>query len=171
MARPFHLTELEEKPVHDVEIVARPAERDALARRCGLLSLDSLTAHLTVRTDAAGEIVVAGRLKAEVVQECVVTLEPVANTIDTPFEQHYTRRPQSLAADLVIGPKDAEPAEPIEGDSIDLGELVAQHLSLALDPYPRAPDADQQLPLPGDDKPAGDSPFAVLASLRGRARK
>ena len=28
---------------------------------------------------------------------------------------------------------------PLEGDTLDLGELVAQSLALALDPWPRAP--------------------------------
>ena len=98
-------------------------------------------------------------------QECVVSLEPVADTISAPFEQRYTTKPQETAVDLVIGPDESEPPEAVTGDSIDLGELVAQFLSLSINPYPRAPDADLDKAL-GDGELAADGPFAVLAQLR-----
>ena len=36
---------------------------------------------------------------------------------------------------------ESDAAEPFDGDAIDIGEAVAQQLALALDPYPRAPEA------------------------------
>ena len=66
---------------------------------------------------------------------------------------------------MVIRPEDSEPPEPVIGDSIDLGELVAEYLSLAINPYPRAPDADAEAAQYLSDTPA-DSPFAALAKLR-----
>jgi hypothetical protein len=55
----------------------------------------------------------------------------------------------------------------VVGDSIDLGELVAQYLYLSINPYPRAPDADTQSAEIAS-KTQDDGPFAVLAQLRGR---
>ena len=166
-SRPFQLAEFSNAPEHHVELAASETEREALAARNSVLSLDKLEAQLTVRRVAVGDIVVEGKLNAELVQECVVTLEPVGDTVSAPFDQRYTQNPPALAADLEVGPDDIEPPEPIIGDSIDLGELVAQFLSLSINPYPRAAEADAQAEqiLP---KPPEDGPFSVLAQLRDR---
>lgn len=169
LSRPFHLAELAEDPERKVVIETTEAERKALAERCLLLSLDALEAQLTVRSDAVGEIVVEGHLRAEVVQECVITLEPVAESVAGPFEQRYTPHPADPAANLEIGPDDVEPPEPVVGEAIDLGELVAQYLSLSLNPYPRAPDTDAQADQYRAD-PQRDGPFAVLSKLRDRGQ-
>ena len=167
LSRPFHVAELAEDPERKVEITTTAAEREALAARYSLLSLDALTAQLTVRGFGPGEIVVEGQLQAQVVQECVVTLEPVAESVAGPFEQRYTLYPSVPEDDLETGPDDIEPPEPAIGGVIDLGELIAQYLSLSLNPYPRAPDADA---LEGQFRADSqrDGPFAVLSKLRER---
>jgi uncharacterized metal-binding protein YceD (DUF177 family) len=167
LSRVFHLAEFTDVPEHDVEIVATRAECEALAARYSLLSLDSLSAQLTVRKDIGGEIVVEGRLQAQLVQACVVTLEPVSDTLEATFDQRYTLHPTDPEDDLEIGPDDIEPPEPVIGDSIDLGELVAQYLFLSINPYPRAPDADAQSAEIAS-KTQDDGPFAALAQLRDR---
>lgn len=143
-------------------------ERRRLAARFGLLSLDRLVALLAVTRGASGiPIRVKGRLQASVVQRCIVSLEPVASEIDEPVEAEYgpasTEGPEE-----VVRLDEPDPPEPLEGDSLELGELVAQHLSVALDPYPRkqgaeAPEWTPPGPAPGVDDP--DKPFSVLASL------
>jgi hypothetical protein len=76
---------------------------------------------------------------------------------------------------LVVLPADAALSEDPDGpDEIqadatghfDLGEALAEELSLSLNPYPRAPGA--QLPDAEDDeaKAAPRNPFAKLAALR-----
>lgn len=165
LSRPFRLAELADVPEHKIKIVTATAERGSLAERYSLLSLDALEAQLTVRSDVSGEIVVEGHLQAQVVQQCVVTLEPVIETVAFPFEQRYTLRQAGPMADLELVPDDIEPPEPVIGDLIDLGELVAQYLSLSINPYPRSPEADAQADQYRAD--AGlDGPFAVLAKLR-----
>ncbi len=169
MSRPFHIAALAEEPEHKIGIEATDAERAALAARYSLLSLSLLEAELTVRRDVSGEIVVEGKLRADVEQECVVTLEPVRDTVASPFDQRYTLSPEEPVADLVIDSDDAEPPEPVVGDAIDLGELVSQYLGLSLNPYPRAPDADAQAGEYQAESPA-DGPFAELAKLRETGR-
>jgi len=57
-----------------------------------------------------------------------------------------------------------DPERVVDG-LIDVGELVAQHLSLNLDPYPRADDAGDPVEL--QTGPVA-SPFAALASLKDK---
>ncbi len=139
-------------------LVATGAECAALARRFAIPAVNRLEAVLLIRHEPGGTAAVSGRLSAEVVQDCVVTLEPVTQMVEE-------------AVALRIVPAGHEPSEDPEapdeieadGDSVDLGEAVAEQLALALDPYPRAPGAA----LPGEgaaDGPAG--PFAALNALR-----
>ncbi len=169
-----------------VELSARAGERDALARRFGLLGLDRLEARVSLRReDAAGggwSLHVEGELEAAVRQTCVATLEPFASDIHDTFAVVYTvgARPTGTT-ETVVDPDEMDPPDPLEGDSLDLGELVAQHLALALDPYPRAPGAPppDEVLRPDDKRattgPAPEaSPFSALRDLRdsaGRGRR
>jgi uncharacterized metal-binding protein YceD (DUF177 family) len=119
-------------------ISAGPEERQALARRFDLLSLDRLEAEIRLQRLAGGMVRVSGRLGAEVVQACVISLEPVASVVEQDFTVLYgsSGSGKSVMVDL-----ETDEAEPFDGDAIDIGEAVAQQLVLALDPYPRAPGA------------------------------
>jgi uncharacterized metal-binding protein YceD (DUF177 family) len=124
------------------QIEATPAERAALAELLELLALDRLVATLSLRRLSSGIIEVKGRLEAEVVQQCVVSLEPVPAAVTDNFKVGYGEVDLGPnAADLDIDYEEADPPEPIVNGVIDLGAIVAEHLSLALDPYPRKPDA------------------------------
>ena len=119
-------------------ISAEAGEREALARRFGLISLDRLEAEIRLLRLAGGLVRLSGRFGADVMQACVVSLEPVASSIEEEFTALYgpAESGKSVMIDL-----ETDEAEPFEGDAIDVGEAVAQHLALALDPYPRAPGA------------------------------
>ncbi len=101
------------------------------------------------------------------VQRCVVTLDPVASEIREPVEAEYGPASDE-GPEEVVHFDQPEPPEPMEGDSLELGELVAQHLSVALDPYPRkegtAP-LDWVEPARTEGLVDPDNPFSVLASL------
>ena len=122
----------------------------------------------------AGLIVVDGVLRAEVVHTCVVSLEPAPQTIDERF--HVTLAPAGSkeappepkpGAEVMVDPEADEP-EVVAGSTIDLGGIVIEHFSLALDPYPRAPGAKLPAePAIGTDEPV-QSPFAALAGLKVR---
>jgi uncharacterized metal-binding protein YceD (DUF177 family) len=145
------------------EIAAAPAERAALAKRFELLTLDRLEARVQLTPIAAGFYRLSAALQADLTQACVVTLEPVKSHITEEFVLLYGAIDEQKE---VVLDDDSETIEPIEGGMIDIGEAVAQQLSLALDPFPRAPGA----PAPSDQPPPESqrlaSPFAVLAKLR-----
>ena len=167
------------------EIEADAEERQALARRFGLIALDSLRARVAVAP--AGGIALgsgvpgdgallrlSGELEADLVQACVVTLAPLRSRIVEPFEQLYslaeTAAPGTTAAlEIEVAPEDADPPEPVGPEGIDIGELVAQQLAVAIDPYPRAEGASLEALRQAGVAPAadaGEGPFAALASLK-----
>ena len=154
-----------------MEIAAEPGEREALARRFGLVAIHSLSAEAALSRD--GETVIAeGRLKAAVTQRCVATAAPLEAAPDEPFRIEF--RPQSdvAAPDEEIELNESElDVVFYDGAAIDLGEAVAETLSLSLDPYPRAPGADEVLKAAGvkDEQEAG--PFAALAALKDKLGK
>lgn len=173
--RPFDTGEMSED-VAEREISANDAERAALAQRFGLRSLDRLSAALAVRRVSDDMFHVSGRLSAAVVQQCVVTLEPLRSSLDEAVAVTFVR-PRTTGGKGKAGAIEAEEGledegpETMEGDVIDLGEAAAQQLAVSLDPYPRAPDASLEAVLPrglaaetgGEKRP---SPFAVLEILR-----
>ncbi len=122
-------------------VTATAAECAALAGRFDLLALDTLTATLTLYRDARG-IRVAGPLHATGTQACVVSAEPVAFALDENLDLIFSDTAVPAGDEIELSDADLD-ILPLDGDVLDLGEAVAQSLGLALDPYPRAPDAER----------------------------
>jgi uncharacterized metal-binding protein YceD (DUF177 family) len=141
------------------EIAATAAERGALARRFSLLVLERLEAQVTLQRLVGGLIRLDAKLSADVVQECVVTLEPVASRIEDSFTLLYGAAADEAGEVTLSG--EAELVEPLAGNTVDIGEAVAQQLSLALDPFPHAPGVEAAAAPAADGK--AESPFAALA--------
>ena len=124
-----------------LDIVASEGERSALARRFGFLGLPAFSARVTVDRRPGGQVVVEGRLRGKIVQACILTLDPVTQELDETFRIVFKqdlaedRDPESGEA-LVSAQVDAP--EPLPGNLLDIGEIVAEQLSLAADPYPEA---------------------------------
>ena len=149
-----------------IAIGASAAEREALARRFGLIAIARLEAQAELRL--AGEaILVAGRLRAAVTQACVASEEPVEAVIDEPFTLRFIPEGSNADEELELDAGDLDVIG-YEGGAVDLGEAAAQTLALALDPFPRAPGADDVLRAAGviDEEAAG--PFGVLKALKDR---
>jgi uncharacterized metal-binding protein YceD (DUF177 family) len=156
---------------HREEITAADKERAALAERFGLVSLDSLTASFTLKRVRKDLVRVKGRVSAELVQACVVTLDPIPARIDEKFEVDFMQGVQPSVADIELDVEGAEAPEPAPDGWIDLGELAAEQLGLAIDPYPRKPDAE--IPTEWKAEPAAEpapveraNPFAALEKLK-----
>ncbi|MCW0236489.1 MAG: DUF177 domain-containing protein [Ferrovibrio sp.] len=159
-----------------VQLEADQAACVALARRMRILKVLSLKANLRITPDSvlAGHFQLAGQLEAEVEQACVVSLEPVHELVSETFLRRFgpetvTRPKADLAEDEAewLDPEAEDPADPIIGGQIDVGEVVTEELALGLDPYPRKPEA--ALPKgyrPDVDDGAKISPFAALAKLK-----
>ncbi|MEO7177925.1 MAG: DUF177 domain-containing protein [Allosphingosinicella sp.] len=171
-SRLYPLETLSEAP-RRVEIEAGPDELQALARRFGLLALDSLTAEAELRR--TGETVTAaGRLRARVTQSCVASAEPVEAEVAEDFQVDFRPLPaqgRSEEEEIELGEGELDVIFH-EGEAIDLGEGVAQTLLLGLDPYPRSAAAEATLAEAGvkseEEARIESSPFAALAALKGK---
>jgi uncharacterized metal-binding protein YceD (DUF177 family) len=122
---------------------ANAAERQRLVERFGLLELPHLKAELTVHSKGLDQsVAVTGKLIADIVQSCVVTLEPLPSHVEQNIDVLFVA-PELMeaVADSAQVDLDTEDTETIIDGMIDLGELVAQHLGIAMDPYPRKPGA------------------------------
>jgi uncharacterized metal-binding protein YceD (DUF177 family) len=149
-----------------LDVEATDTERAALARRFGVLDVPALTAQVSLKPEGGGRWQVDGRLRATVVQACGITLDPVEQTIDEPLALQFAQDVEEIdrdSGDLIVG---TDAAEPLTGDSLDLGELVADQLGLAIDPFPRKPGAVLADILPPPASASDDSPFAALAALK-----
>jgi hypothetical protein len=152
------------------DIEADPAVRDAMAAVAGLRGILSASASLDVTPKGGGRVHVAGRVRARIGQTCVVTLDPIENDIDEPVDLIFAPPDQiPELADLVdeVADSDTEipdPPEPIVNGVIDLGRLATDAVFLAIDPYPRKPDAVFEPPVVPEDPE--DHPFAALKALQ-----
>ena len=164
-----------------VEIVASDGERAALAKRFGFLGLPAFAARVTVDRRIGGQVVVEGRLRGKIVQACVLTLDPVTQELDDTFRLVFKkdladeRDPESGEAVLSAH---VDSPEPLSGNLLDVGEIVAEQLSLAADPYPRRAGVKLEDVLPkakgGARRGAPGQqrhPFADLAALRDKPRR
>ncbi|HEX7783165.1 MAG TPA: DUF177 domain-containing protein [Sphingobium sp.] len=140
------------------------AERAALARRFGLLTLDRMEADYAL-TEEDGALMARGRLRAALSQPCVATGEPVPETIDTPFAIRFIPESAEPASDEIE--VDGEDYDTViyTGESINVGEAIAETLALALEPYPRSPNADAFLKDVGVLSEEQASPFAALLAM------
>jgi uncharacterized metal-binding protein YceD (DUF177 family) len=150
-----------------LDIEASALEREALARRFGIIAVSELEASVALHPGPAGTWRVDGRLHATVVQACGVTLEPVEQRIDEPFDLRFAAAAEEVDHDTGELVVDADAPEPLAGDSLDLGEIVADQLGLAIDPFPRKPGASLADILPASAGATDrSSPFAALEQLR-----
>jgi len=167
-SRPVEIEQVGAEGV-DLEIAAEPEERHALARRFGLLDIGHVTATVRVKPISRRLFRVEGSFEAEVVQICVITLEPFPARLVQSFSASFGEGGPGLPA-LLTGLEEDERPELIDGGVIDIGETVAQYVALALDPYPRKPGATLPEEYRGaETNAAGQSenkPFAGLGSLK-----
>lgn len=158
----------------EVRIEADERERAALARLWDILGVEQLTAELRIRRWKKDGVKVVGTIHAEVTQACVVTLDPVGQVIDEEIEEIFVPEGSPLAriaandaGEIMLDPGGPDLPEPFTGDEIDVGALVSEMAAMALDPYPRKPDARFAAHEEGgageDRKP---SPFAALGKLK-----
>jgi len=164
-----------------LEIAASDSERAALARRFGFLGLPTFSARVTIDRRPGGQVVVEGRLRGKIVQACILTLDPVTQELDETFrivfkqglaEEHDPESGEALVS------AQADAPEPLTGNLLDVGEIVAEQLSLAAEPYPRKPGVKLEDVLPKPRKEARHGrheqrrhPFAGLAGLRDKPRR
>lgn len=150
----------------EVGIAADTDERAALARRFGLVGIDRLSGDFTLRRDAAG-IIVTGRVAAAVTQACSITGDPLAARIDDTVGLRFTEKAAASDDEIELDDSGIDVIA-LDGGLVDLGEIAAETMALALDPFPRGPGADAALRDAGVLSEEEAGPFGGLAALKDR---
>ncbi len=134
-----------------------------VAERLKLEGIASLHAELRLRCGAlTGLFEVVGKANARVMQICVISGDPFPAEVEATITSLFSDGDVDM--DELTGQDEWDDVELVENGVIDLGELAVQHISLALDPYPKKPGAAWTH---GDETPLKpDSPFAALKVLK-----
>jgi len=142
----------------NVEVVATAEECAALAVRLRLPAVIALTCRFNLLRAPGNTVLANGSLDARVMQTCVVSLDDFEAVIVETFAVSFV--PEGSEAEDVT-PEGLDEI-PYDGVNVDLGEAAAEQLALALDPYPRKPDAE----LPEETAMPEPNAFTALARMR-----
>lgn len=158
-------------------------ERKRLAQRLGIVSLKDLKVNVVIG-HLSGQVAfhVQGEIDAQVIQNCVVSMEPVESHIHEVFEswfadaqvavsiakaRHEKLTEKGYGEQPILEEKD-DP-EPFVDGHIDLGELATQYLSLAIDPYPHAEGVEYSGPKASEGpEDTQENPFAALQDWKDK---
>lgn len=149
-----------------VVVAARGDELAELARWANVEAVRSFSAAVELRRVSPNRFAFEAELNADIVQSCVVTLEPVPTHIARHMERelHYVRRPHADGGELTLAAGDDETPEEIVSLDYDLAAPLLEEFVLAIDPYPRKEGGAFEPPKEQAEPP--ESPFAVLKSLK-----
>ncbi|MGH6870817.1 MAG: DUF177 domain-containing protein [Rhizomicrobium sp.] len=150
----------------DITVRAKAGELPALAKWIGVDAMAAFEGRLVLHKLSQTRFSYEAELEADIVQACVATLDPVRTHIARTFSRtlHLTQGPVSARETVLVSPADDDSPEEIASTRFDLAGPLIEELTLAVDPYPRAPGVAFEPP--AGDKSPEESPFAVLKQLK-----
>lgn len=163
-SRTIRVDSLGEAP-RTIDIEADEAERGALARRFGFVSISRLAAQVALARSKE-KVSARGTVRAALVQSCVATGEPVEEIVEEPFEIAFHAQPAG-EEEIELGAAELDIVF-YDGALIDVGEAVAETLSLAAALFPRSPAAEETLRAAGIKSEEEAGPFGALSALRDK---
>lgn len=152
-------------------IVFDEDERAAIAAFLGVVGIDALRLEYTVTPIARERFQLDGSLTADLTQSCVITLDPVPETISEKVEAELWPEAQIDEDEAENDPAEdnelEEPPLPIVDGKTDLAAFAIEIVSSTMAPYPRKTGAEFNWvdPASGPDGEAL-SPFADLKKLK-----
>jgi len=153
-------------------VMANDVSRRALADVVEIISCASLTCDIDIAPGREGRFTGTLGIRAEVIQNCVVTLESFDVRIGEMVTVSFWPRQQIEAWNEARGAEaeidDATPdPEPVTGDKLDIGSLVFEVLVMAVNPYPRKPGALlERTSTQSEEERRAETPFAALEQHR-----
>ena len=159
------------------EAAADGSQRAALAERFGCQEIQRLVVTATIKPlREKNYFRLSGSISARVVQTCVVSLEPVMSDIECEFSLILYPESETNIPDMELEDEDFEA---YVDNAVDIGEICAVEMALALDPYPRAPGVSAEDIGPGgknvgysvneEEKAGRYKPFEALAGLKRKS--
>lgn len=164
-----------EKPVrlHEVrgplklKLAPDEAQRAAIAKQLGLVSLPALEAEVTLKPWLDG-VELKGRFWASVEQVCGVSLDRFEQALEGDIDARAVPQGspnaggQDADGEVELDLDAPDPPDVFANEKIDVAGYVVEHLALEIDPFPRKPGATFDYNPPEDDI----SPFAALKKLK-----
>ena len=153
----------------EVVLDADEAERAALAKAAEILSVPKFSARIVLQKLSPTRFSLHYDVAAEILQACVVTLEPLTAHVSRDFVRELNHAPnlhRVVEKEVVLAAEDDDIPDDIESLHYDLAGPLLEEFLLAIDPYPRAPGVEFAPPEGMGDKP--ESPFAALKALKPR---
>jgi len=153
-----------------LDLVVDVPEREAIAARLGVTSVDRLEARLRALRFQGG-FRMTGTLEARITQPSVLTLDPVTQAIREDMDRVFLPTgekafAEEADAEIFVDLEGDDVPDHFEGNEADLSELLIETLALAIDPYPKG--EGESLPMAGDAPDEDEKPFAALKALKGK---
>lgn len=167
LSKIIKMSDIGEAPLKGT-IVANTDQCGALAMRFGIPSIETLSADYTL--NGGGErIGFTGNLKSELMQICAISGEEFSVTVSEDFNIAFTEKIEEPEhqEEIELESDDCDLIE-YENARIDIGEAIAQTLYLALELYPRGPNAEAAIKAGGLKSEEEAGPFGALAALKDK---
>lgn len=167
----LRVSDLNAKMGRDFLIEPDAAWRGQIAEELSILSLRKLRFEGRIIAEGTRDWRLEAHLGATVVQECVITLDPVTTRIEEEVIRRYlSELPEPETGEVEMPEDDTIEELPRE---IDLSGVMIEALSLALPPFPRKAEAELGevvVTEPGAEplRDADLKPFAGLRALRDK---
>ena len=148
---------------------------DLLAQACAVDLINNLEAKFRFKRWRKHGVSVSCSFHAEIQQQCIATLVPVDSHLSESFERQFLperssdyKMPEIIDGEMVLDPE-ADLPDIIEGDTINLWDVLIEEMILVIDPFPRAEDAPAQAEITVEvdqqpDEPT-HKPFSDLKAL------
>lgn len=133
-SRLLALDQLHVKPIQR-NIKANPEEMDLLAKRFDLFKISKLEAKLWIAYTASRDVEIKGHIQAIFQQNSVITLQPIAKTIDKEFVFILAKAADDAVDEIAEDSPELLKNWVIDGH-LDIGEIVVQEFSDEVDLYP-----------------------------------
>jgi uncharacterized metal-binding protein YceD (DUF177 family) len=163
-----HIVAVAELPAtgRTVKLALSADDAAALCHELDLIALTDIAAELRLKPVGRDSLHVTGRVCGQVVQPCVVTLEPVTTIIDQPVDVTYAPAPSGRAQSEA---SDEDAPDVLIDGRVDVGQLAREFLVMAIPDYPRRAD----VPPVGEESSGSErqTPFAGLRETLDRGNR
>ncbi|MEZ5897509.1 MAG: hypothetical protein R3C40_05350 [Parvularculaceae bacterium] len=145
-------------------LAATPDELTSIAERLGVIATTKAEGEMKLWREGT-RVELRGALTAHLTRQCVVTLEPMQEIVTDEFAIRYEPAEDGGLDDEMRDDGEDLLVEPMESESLSLGEILIQQIAVSMSAHPRSTDADALLAEFGRDEAA--SPFAALKAIAG----
>lgn len=163
--------------VMNIQIAANSTQKTALAQRLGVSEVEELAADVTLRKWRKVGVRVALNIHTRLVTPCSRSNLPISQTVEIEEECKYLpsgAKNRFPSNEVVIESLDEDEPEILDGDLLNLWDVVVEFTDLNIDRFAKSPDCTD-LPEGSvcgegegkfDAEPVVNSPFAALKALK-----